>query len=56
MSDRITIPFSPLPLPVLKNISENFKGFGERVANAFPYLGIELKQAEIPLRKRSMAQ
>ena len=50
MSNRITIPFSPLPLPVLKNISENFKGFGERVANAFPYLGIELKQAEIPLR------
>jgi flagellar protein FlaJ len=49
MAERITIPFSPLPMPVMKNISENFRGVGEKIANAFPYLGIELRQAEIPL-------
>ena len=50
MTGKIALPFSPLPLPVLKNISENFRGFGEMIANAFPYMGIELKQAEIPLK------
>src|SRR3989344_7771200 len=50
MTGKIALPFSPLPIPVMKNISENFRGFGEMIANAFPYMEIELKQAEIPLK------
>jgi len=50
MSEKVTIPFSPLPLPMLKHISGNFRGFGEKISDAFPYLAIELKQAEIPLK------
>lgn len=46
---RITIPFAPLPLPILMRISKSFLGFGAKINKAFPYLEIELRQAEIDL-------
>lgn len=48
---KISIPFAPFPLPVLKNITQGFLGIGEMIAHAFPYLDIQLKQAEINLKK-----
>ena len=42
-----TIPFAFLPLPALKKVAMPFLGLGYRVAKAFPYLELELKQAGI---------
>ncbi|MFH1255856.1 MAG: type II secretion system F family protein [Candidatus Diapherotrites archaeon] len=44
------IPFNPFPPNVLIALSKRFRGMGAKVASAFPYLKIELKQAEIDLR------
>ncbi len=49
MKKKVNIPFAPLPLPLLMRISKNFMGFGAKLNKAFPYLEIELKQAEIDL-------
>lgn len=42
-----TIPFSIMPLPAMKRICSPLLGIGYRVSKAFPYLDLELKQAEI---------
>ncbi len=41
------IPFSILPLPMMKRVASPFLGLGYRLAKAFPYLELELKQADI---------
>ncbi len=45
------IPFNPFPLPVLKSFSSRFQGAGGFFGSAFPYLELELKQAEFPYSK-----
>ncbi|AJF60474.1 MAG: type II secretion system F family protein [Candidatus Diapherotrites archaeon] len=45
----VTIPFSPFPFPVLLGISSHLKGIGSKISNMFPYLELELRQAEIDL-------
>ncbi|MCX8158402.1 MAG: type II secretion system F family protein [Candidatus Diapherotrites archaeon] len=47
----IHIPFSPLPLPVLLKLAKNTKGIGYSVAKCFPYLEVDLKQADIDIEK-----
>lgn len=46
---NIRIPFAPLPFPLLKSISRKFMGIGARLNKAFPYMRIELRQAEIEI-------
>lgn len=46
---RLVIPFSPFPGSWLAGFCRHFRGFGAKIANAFPYLGMELRQAEIDL-------
>ncbi|MBN2127536.1 MAG: type II secretion system F family protein [Candidatus Diapherotrites archaeon] len=41
------IPFSPFPTKILYVISSNFLGIGQKISSIFPYLELELKQAEI---------
>jgi flagellar protein FlaJ len=41
------VPFNFLPMPILLGISNKFIGIGARIAKAFPYLKVELKQAEM---------
>ena len=48
----VTIPFSPLPLPVLKSFSQRLLGIGDTISGIFPALRLELKQAEIPLTEK----
>lgn len=47
MMKQTSIPFSPLPTKMLVQFCGRFRGAGARIANAFPYLKLELKQAEI---------
>lgn len=49
MDPKTSIPMSPFPFPVLYNFSSNFIGIGFKIAGAFPYLKMELVQAEIDL-------
>ncbi|MBI5553593.1 MAG: type II secretion system F family protein [Candidatus Diapherotrites archaeon] len=42
-----TIPFSPLPYPLMKRLSSPLAGLGASLAHSFPYLGIELGQADL---------
>ncbi|MBS3058519.1 MAG: type II secretion system F family protein [Candidatus Diapherotrites archaeon] len=48
---KLMIPFSPFPLETLRKLAGRFLGIGEMFAHAFPYLELQLKQAEIDLRK-----
>ncbi len=47
--EKTVIPFSPFPLHTLRALSSSFAGIGARIADAMPYLKIELRQAEIDL-------
>ncbi len=47
MQEKITIPFSPLPFESLKRASRPFFWMGARMAKAFPYLALQLEQANI---------
>ncbi|MFH1587220.1 MAG: type II secretion system F family protein [Candidatus Diapherotrites archaeon] len=49
MDPKTSIPMNPFPFPVLYTLSTRFTGFGFKVAGAFPYLKMELAQAEIDL-------
>ncbi|MFH0714514.1 MAG: type II secretion system F family protein [Candidatus Diapherotrites archaeon] len=49
------IPFNPFPLPVLKGLGEKCKGMGGMFGDAFPYLELELRQAELPYSKEEYA-
>ena len=40
------VPFSILPLPAMKRIASPFIGIGHKLAKSFPYLELQLKQAE----------
>ena len=51
MRKKVLIPFSPFPMPALKGLAQHFLGIGEMIAHAFPYLDLQLKQAEISLKK-----
>jgi flagellar protein FlaJ len=44
-----TIPFVILPLPLMKRVIAPLLGFGYRIAMVFPYLELELMQADIDL-------
>lgn len=44
---KTAIPFSPFPIGVLKVFGRLFRGVGARIAKAFPYLELELRQAGI---------
>jgi archaeal flagellar protein FlaJ len=44
---KTQIPFSPLPASILLRLSGKLVGLGAKVAKAFPYLELELKQAEL---------
>lgn len=48
---KLLIPFSPFPLNVLKKLTAGFLGIGESITFAFPYLELQLSQAEIDLKK-----
>jgi len=48
---KLSIPFSPIPMPALKGLAKHLLGIGEIIAHAFPYLDLQLKQAEISLKK-----
>ncbi len=48
MKQTIAIPFSPVPTKILLPLSHRFKGIGARFSKPFPYLKLELKQADIP--------
>lgn len=48
---KVSIPFCPFPLEIMKSISQAFLGIGEIFSHAFPYLGLQLKQAEIDVKK-----
>ncbi|VVB65724.1 Type II secretion system (T2SS), protein F [Candidatus Gugararchaeum adminiculabundum] len=41
------IPFSLLPEPALMSFGKRFKGLGKRVSNSFPYLRVNLVQANM---------
>ncbi|MBI2598072.1 MAG: type II secretion system F family protein, partial [Candidatus Diapherotrites archaeon] len=41
-----------IPFPALKKISSKFEGIGHRLSKSFPYLEIDLKQAEIDLKAK----
>ncbi|MBU0661976.1 MAG: type II secretion system F family protein [Candidatus Diapherotrites archaeon] len=47
--EKLSIPFSPFPVPLLLIVSAHLKGVGESISRAFPYIKIELNQAEIPI-------
>ncbi|MFH1225257.1 MAG: type II secretion system F family protein [Candidatus Diapherotrites archaeon] len=47
MMKQASIPFSPLPAKMLLQLCGRFKGMGARITNAFPYMKVELKQAEL---------
>jgi len=42
-----SIPFSPFPFSVLKKISRHLLGIGSLIAAGIPFLGLDLKQAEL---------
>lgn len=48
---KLMIPFSPFPLSLLRKIAGKILGIGSITAHAFPYLELQLKQAEINLKK-----
>ncbi len=41
------IPFNILPVPLIKNLSKRFWGLGIKLSKFFPYLKLELAQAEL---------
>jgi len=41
------IPFNFFPVPVIKSLSRKFYGLGLKISKVFPYLKLELSQAEI---------
>ena len=52
---KLTIPFSPLPYPVMERISRPFLGIGAGLAKAMPYLEMELIQAKFDVDPKKYA-
>ncbi|MFH1588649.1 MAG: type II secretion system F family protein [Candidatus Diapherotrites archaeon] len=49
MKNKLIIPLSPLPPSIMLALASNFLGIGQLISSIFPYLALELKQAEIDL-------
>lgn len=49
---KLVVPFSILPQRTILSISKKFTGFGNVMAKTFPYLKLELRQAEISLSEQ----
>lgn len=43
----MTLPFVPLPTPVMRSIAKKFLGFGEKIENMFPAMKEDLYQANV---------
>lgn len=52
---KLTVPFSPLPYPVIEKISKPFLGIGSSLAKAMPYLEMELLQAKFDVDPKRYA-
>ncbi|MBU2099851.1 type II secretion system F family protein [Candidatus Micrarchaeota archaeon] len=46
------IPFNVFPVPMIKKVSVNFYGLGIKLAKFFPYLKLELNQAELSYNEK----
>ncbi|MFH1239806.1 MAG: type II secretion system F family protein [Candidatus Diapherotrites archaeon] len=55
MMSKLTIPFSPLPYPVIEKLSNPFLGLGAGLSKALPYLEMELIQAKFDVDPKRYA-
>ncbi len=50
MSEKITIPFAPMPFPVIEKMAAPLNGFGATLTGVFSLLQLQLDQADIRIR------
>lgn len=50
--EKVNLPFSIMPISQLQKFSRIFLGMGNSVSKLFPFMDLELKQAELPFNAR----